>query len=117
MNEIKDEDREQERSKLKVGRTPFGALQVIPGWFEGDIYDEGAVVTDHEGVPHPLTGVELSLFDFILGASMTIEVYEDEDSESQMSAESIDYLAEVRDRALDWFKANNPVFHYKYFTI
>lgn len=117
MNETKDENAMQERSKLKVGRTPFGGTQSIPGWFEGDIYDEGAIVTDHEGVAHPLTGVELSLFDFILGASMTIEVYEDEDSESQMSAESIDYLAEVRNRALDWFKANNPVFHYKYFAI
>ena len=110
MSEIKTD-----RSKLQVGHTPFGALQVIPGWFEGDIYDEGAVVSDQEGTEHHLTGVELSIFDFILGASMTIEVYEDEGSDSQQSAENIDYLAEVRDRALDWFKINNPVFHYKYF--
>jgi len=115
-NTIPHDDIHQERSKLKVGRTPFGGTQLIPGWFEGDIYDEGAIVTDHEGQPHHLTGVELSLFDFILGASMTIEVYEDDDSDSEQSAESIDYLAEVRDRALDWFKANNPVFHYKYFA-
>ena len=48
--------------------------QTLPKWFKGMIYKEGAEVTNpFSGESYELTGVELSLYDFIMGCQMMFE--------------------------------------------
>ena len=43
-------------------------------WFNGEIYDEGAVVTNpFSGEEYELNNIELSMYDFIMGATMVYE--------------------------------------------
>ena len=47
----------------------------VPDWFEGEIYDKGEVVTNRfSGESIELNNVELSVYDFIMGSQMFIEI-------------------------------------------
>ena len=49
--------------------------QPIPKWFNGVIYDKGAVVQNRFGGEEiELNNIELSMYDFVMGASITIEM-------------------------------------------
>ena len=49
--------------------------QPIPKWFNGVIYDKGAVVQNRfGGAEIELNNVELSMYDFVMGASITVEM-------------------------------------------
>ena len=49
--------------------------QVIPKWFQGMIYDKGETVTNpFSGEQYDLNGVELSMYDFIMGSQYVMEV-------------------------------------------
>ena len=49
--------------------------QTIPKWFNGTIYKEGGVVANRfSGEEYELNNVELSMYDFIIGASVTAEM-------------------------------------------
>ena len=71
--------------------------QKLPKWFNGELYEEGAVVTNpFSGEKYELSRHELSMYDFIMGAQMAFE--------SGLNNSKI-----VKDfqRGLDWFRMNN----------
>ena len=69
--------------------------QEIPKWFNGQIYDKGAEVTNRFGGDSCyLNNVELSIYDFIIGSSTIMEMGLDTDVENLR-------------KGLDWFRKNN----------
>ena len=70
--------------------------QEIPKWFNGEIYDKGAKVTNRFGGDSCyLNNIELSIYDFIIGSSTIMEMGLDTDVENLR-------------KGLDWFRKNNP---------
>ena len=73
--------------------------QPIPKWFNGEIYDEGAVVTNpFSGEEYELNNIELSMYDFVMGATMVYET-------KGFNADS-KIVKDLR-KGLDWFKQHN----------
>ena len=76
--------------------------QKLPKWFTGQLYDEGAEVTNRFGGDSCyLNNVELSMYDFIMGATMVVEMRGDR--RSLMDASMITDLR----KGLEWFRKNN----------
>jgi len=49
--------------------------QPVPKWFNGVIYDKGGIVANRfSGEEIELNNVELSMYDFVIGASTVIEM-------------------------------------------
>ncbi len=73
--------------------------QKLPKWFKGELYEEGAVVRNRFGGGEiELNNVELSMYDFVIGSSIIMEMsggYKHTD------------VNELR-KGLDWFRKNNP---------
>ena len=73
--------------------------QELPKWFKGELYKEGAEVTNRFGGDScHLNNVELSMYDFIMGASNMYEMG---------IFNSPKHLQDLR-KGLDWFRRNNP---------
>ena len=69
----------------------------LPEWFNGTTYDEGAEVTNRFGGDSCyLNAEELSMYDFIIGASDLYEM-------GFYAPKSIDDMR----KGLDWFRKNN----------
>ena len=72
--------------------------QKLPKWFKGELYEEGAEVTNRFGGDSCyLNNVELSMYDFVIGSSLLMEMsggYKHTD------------VNELR-KGLDWFRKNN----------
>ena len=72
--------------------------QQLPKWFRGELYDKGATVRNRfSGEEYKLNNVELSMYDFIIGSTMVMEMaggYRHTD------------VNELR-KGLDWFRKNN----------
>ena len=69
--------------------------QELPKWFRGELYDKGDTVRNRfSGEEYELNNVELSMYDFIIGASTIAEMGLDTD------------IASLR-KGLDWFRQNN----------
>jgi len=69
----------------------------LPKWFTGELYDEGAEVTNRFGGDScHLNNVELSMYDFIMGATQMLEM-------------GIVRQGVRNDliKGLDWFRKNN----------
>ena len=80
--------------------------QELPKWFKGMVYKEGATVTNpFSGESYELNGVELSLYDFIMGCQMMFE------STAGKSLMNDKRVKEFR-KALDWFRVNNVEAYY-----
>ena len=78
--------------------------QTLPKWFKGMVYREGAEVTNpFSGESYELTGVELSLYDFIIGCQMMFD--------TQPSIMNNKRITEFQ-KALNWFRVNNPEAYY-----
>ena len=78
--------------------------QTLPKWFKGMIYKEGETVTNpFSGESYELTGVELSLYDFIIGCQMMFDT-----QPSIMTSKRVDEFQ----KALMWFRKNNPEAYY-----
>ena len=78
--------------------------QELPKWFKGMVYRDGAEVTNpFSGESYKLTGVELSLYDFILGCQMVFDSVP-----SSMTTKRINEFQ----KALNWFRKNNPEAYY-----
>lgn len=78
--------------------------QTLPKWFKGMIYKEGDTVTNpFSGESYELTGVELSLYDFIIGCQMVFDSVP-----NTMTSKRIDEFQ----KALMWFRKNNPEAYY-----
>ena len=47
----------------------------LPSWFHGELYEEGGTVQNRfTGEKYELNNVELSMYDFIMGATITAEM-------------------------------------------
>ena len=72
--------------------------QKLPKWFKGKLYDKGATVQNRfSGEKYKLNNVELSMYDFVIGSTMVIEMaggYNHTD------------VNELR-KGLDWFRKHN----------
>jgi len=78
--------------------------QKLPKWFKGMVYREGETVTNpFSGESYELTGVELSLYDFIMGCQMVFDTVPD-----TMTSKRIKEFQ----KALMWFRQNNPEAYY-----
>ena len=70
--------------------------QKLPKWFNGAIYKEGDTVKNRfTGEEYELNRYELSMYDFIMGATMVMEMGLRTD------------IKNLR-RGLDWFRQHNP---------
>ena len=69
----------------------------LPKWFTGELYEEGAEVTNRFGGDSCyLNNVELSMYDFIMGATTLME----------MGVHQQRTIVDLR-KGLDWFRKNN----------
>ena len=69
--------------------------QKLPKWFTGELYDEGAEVQNRfSGEKYQLNSVELSMYDFVIGANMCMEMGMPHN------------VTDLR-KGLDWFRMNN----------
>ena len=72
--------------------------QPIPDWFNGDIYLEGDIVRNRfSGEEYELNNVELSMYDFVIGATITAEMG---------IFNTPHHIKELR-KGLDWFRKHN----------
>ena len=78
--------------------------QTVPKWFEGEVYDEGALVTNQfSGETYELNALELSIYDMIMGAQLWIEMRYNGD---MLDPRTADMQKDMR-KGLDWFRSNN----------
>ena len=72
--------------------------QQLPKWFHGELYKEGDTVRNRfSGEEYKLNNIELSMYDFIIGSTMVLEMgggYKHTDV----------YLLR---KGLDWFRQHN----------
>ena len=74
--------------------------QKLPKWFDGELYEEGDVVQNpYSGEEIELTAVELSMYDFCMGATFVYEM--------QGLSVNGKIIKDLR-KGLDWFRKNNP---------
>ena len=75
------------------------AKQQLPKWFKGELYEEGAIVRNRFGGGEiELSNVELSMYDFVIGSSILMEM---------SGGYKHTNVNELR-KGLDWFRKNNP---------
>ena len=72
-------------------------IKKLPKWFTGEVYKEGETVTNRfTGVEFELNNIELSMYDFVMGASIMLEM-------GMNNA----FTAKDLKKGLDWFRKNN----------
>ena len=71
----------------------------LPDWFDGEVYEEGAVVTNpFSGEDYLLNAGELSMYDFIIGSQMVFELAPQTVTEQRVK----DFQ-----KGLAWFRKHN----------
>ena len=71
----------------------------LPKWFDGTIYDKGDTVTNpFSGDTYELNNLELSMYDLIMGLTMTLE----------RTGFRSEKLMKDHRRGLEWFRSANP---------
>ena len=71
----------------------------LPAWFQGMQYDKGDTVKNiFSGEEYELNAIELSMYDFIIGSQMVMEM------QPRMTTQQ-----QVKDfqKGLDWFRSKN----------
>ena len=72
-------------------------MSKLPKWFKGELYEEGAIVQNRfSGEEYELNALELSMYDYVMGATIMME----------MGMTSPSSVKELR-KGLDWFRKNN----------
>jgi len=72
--------------------------QKLPSWFNGELYKEGDTVQNRfSGEEYKLNAIELSMYDFVMGASVMAEMG---------MFNTPHHILQLR-KGLDWFKKNN----------
>ena len=72
--------------------------QRLPKWFNGEVYDKGTTVQNRfSGEKYELNNVELSMYDFIMGATQLYEMG---------GLGEMNVVKDLR-KGLDWFRKNN----------
>ena len=75
--------------------------QTIPKWFKGTIYEKGATVRNRfSGDEYELNALELSMYDFIMGATTVVEMQYDQKLHSE------ELIKNLR-KGLNWFRTHN----------
>ena len=70
----------------------------LPKWFKGELYKEGDVVKNRfSGEEYELNNVELSMYDFVIGSSLILEM---------SNGHKHTNVEDLR-KGLDWFRKNN----------
>ena len=73
--------------------------QKTPSWFKGSIYEQGeTVMNPFSNEEYELNGLELSIYDFIMGSQYVFEV-----APKSVTTEQVDDFH----KALTWFRKNN----------
>jgi len=71
--------------------------QTLPKWFTGELYEEGATVQNRfSGEEAELTAAELSMYDFIMGVTVMME----------MGIGNSNVVKDLK-KGMDWFRENN----------
>ena len=71
----------------------------LPSWFRVELYKEGSTVANRfTGEEYELNNVELSMYDFVMGATITCEIG---------IFNTPHHVKELR-KGLEWFRKNNP---------
>ena len=74
--------------------------KTLPKWFKGLLYTDGGRVTNKfSGAEYDLSPVDLSMYDFIMGTQLVLEMAPYTVTQAQVS----DFH-----KALSWFRKNNP---------
>jgi len=77
--------------------------QKLPKWFNGELYEEGAEVRNRfSGDSCYLNNVELSMYDFIMGATQVMEMGDPMSNTHPRNG----LITDLR-KGLDWFRKNN----------
>ena len=77
--------------------------QKLPKWFNGELYKEGANVRNRfSGEEYKLNAIELSMYDFIMGATTIMEM-----SDPMSNTPPRNGLITDLRKGLDWFRMNN----------
>ena len=77
---------------------------IAPKWFKGMIYTKDETVTNpFSGESYDLTGLEASIYDFIMGCNYMFET-----APSTMTKKRIEEFQ----KALNWFRVNNSEAYY-----
>ena len=72
--------------------------QKLPKWFNGELYEEGGTVRNRfSGEEYKLNAMELSMYDFVMGASVMAE----------MGMFNTPHHIQQLRKGLDWFKVHN----------
>ena len=72
--------------------------QELPKWFNGELYGEGDTVRNRfSGEEYKLNAMELSMYDFIMGATQMAE----------MGIFNTPHHVQQLRKGLDWFRKNN----------
>lgn len=72
--------------------------QKLPNWFDGQVYEEGLIVENpFSKEEYELNNIELSMYDFIIGANMLAE-------RGMIAPKNQDDMQ----KGLTWFRKNNP---------
>ena len=72
--------------------------QQLPKWFKGEVYKDGATVQNRfSGEEYKLNNMELSMYDFIIGSTMVLEM---------AGGYKHTNVQELR-KGLDWFRQHN----------
>ena len=75
----------------------------LPAWFNGELYKEGGTAYNRfSGEGYELNNVELSMYDFVMGASLILEM-----SGPLNNNKSKQIIIDLR-KGLDWFRKYNP---------
>lgn len=75
-----------------------------PKWFNGEIYNVGGEATNpFTGIAYELNALELSIYDFIIGAQMVFAVHQEKQPNKNIDIKLINDF----DKALSWFRTNN----------
>ena len=70
----------------------------LPKWFNGEVYKDGATVQNRfSGEEYELNNIELSMYDFIIGSTMVLEMYGGHEHTD----------VSLLRKGLDWFRKNN----------
>ena len=71
----------------------------LPKWFKGQLYDEGDTVKNpFSGEEYELNNVELSMYDFVIGSQVVMEM--------QPKTISPKMIKDFQ-KGLNWFRKNN----------
>jgi hypothetical protein len=82
----------------------------LSDWFEGELYKEGAEVTNRfSGEKITLNAEELSVYDFIMGSQMFLEMKLEGDDKLESS--DVSFLRKTMDKGVRWFRTTNPKAH------